>query len=322
MATLIALEAARRRRAGLAMALFVLTLVPVLATRRIALTTSQEDLLAATPFDLWLSKRDPGRLYATMSEAAYQKPSAIEAANEGGDPNFRRNWDHYAHTLWGRPMVFNYDFDGGDLSRLETLRQTAAMAASYRDSNNFWGGLGLRWAIRYRDQRAFAGYRAVGGDTLQLWDEHERPFPMIRLAQTWLEAGTATSALPLLGQLAPGGIVVESGRTGRGTARPGSVRVLENSAERLTVDTRSPDSTWLFVVRGFFPYRRVFIDGRLTEPAPADVAFSAIPIPAGAHRVEWQERVPGWELSRWGPALFVLGIAGLFAYSAKRKEPA
>ena len=322
MATVVALEAARRSRAGLAAALLVLTLVPILATRRIALTTPQEDLLAPTPFDRWLSRRDPGRMYATLSEAAYQKPSLIEAAHAAVDPNFRRNWDHYAHSLWGRATVFNYDFDGGDLSRLETLRQTAAMAASYKDSTNFWGGLGLRWAIRYSDQRAFAGYRPVGGDALQLWDEHERAYPMVRLAHTWFEAESGVSALPLLGQLGPGEIVVESGRKGRGTARQGSVRILENNPERLSVDTSSPDPAWLFVVRGFFPFRDVAVDGRAVDVFPADVAFSAIAVPAGKHRVEWQERVPGWDISRWGPALSLLGIAGIFALSARRKESA
>ncbi len=322
MATLVGLEALRGRRAGLAAALVVLTLVPVLATRRIALTTAQEDLLAPTTFDRWLSKRDPERLFATLSEAAYQKPSDIEAAHSAVDPNYRRNWDHYEHSLWGRPTILNYDFDGGDLSRLETLRQTAAIAASYQDSSNFWGGLGLRWAIRYRDQRAFAGYRPVGGDSLQIWDEHERPFSTVRLAQTWFEADTGLSALPLLAQLSPGEIVVESGRSGRGRAPAGSIRLLENSPERLTVETQSSAPAWLFVVRGFFPFRDVTLDGRTVDVLPADVAFSAVAVPAGTHRLDWRERVPGWNLSRFGPALFVLGIAAVFALSlsARRKE--
>ncbi len=322
MATLIGLEAARRPRAGLAAALLLLTAVPILGTRRIALTTRQEDLLAPTPFDRWLSKRDPGRMFATLSEAAYQKPSDIEAANSAVDPNYRRNWDLYAHSLWGRGTILNYDFDGGDLSRLETLRQTAAIAASYADSTNFWGGLGLRWAIRYRDQRAFAGYRPVGGDSLQLWDEHDRPYPMVRLAEAWFEADSGVSVLPVLGRLAPGEIVVEAGRTGRGRARPGSVRILENTPERLTVDTQSSDPAWLFVVRGFFPFRTVSVDGRPVDVFPADVAFSAVRVPAGAHRLDWQERLPGWEASRWGPPLFLMGIGAVFALSRRRKEGA
>ena len=326
MATLVALEAARRRPAGLALALLLLTAVPILASRRIALTTRQEEILAPTAFDRWLSKRDPGRLYATLGESSYQKPSVIESAQVSADPYqlgfTRRSWDQYAHALWGRGTIFNYDFDGGDLSRLETLRRTAAIAASYKDSANFWGGLGLRWGIRYRDQEPFSGYRPAGGDALQLWDEHERPFPAIRLARGWFEADTGVAALALLGQLGPGEIVVESGRRARGSAGEGSIRILEHSPERLTLDAKSAAPAWLFVVRGFFPFRDVSIDGRPAEVFPADVAFSAVAVPAGSHRIDWRERVPGGAVSRWGPALYLAGIAGIFAASARRKAAA
>jgi hypothetical protein len=43
---------------------------------------------------------------------------------------------------------------------------------------------------------------------------------------------------------------------------------------------------------------------------PAQLAFSAVPVPAGRHRIDWQEEVPGFDVSRWGPALFAaLAIA-------------
>jgi hypothetical protein len=29
-------------------------------------------------------------------------------------------------------------------------------------------------------------------------------------------------------------------------------------------------------------------------------------VPAGQHRIEWEEEVPGWKISRFGPILSVL----------------
>jgi hypothetical protein len=40
---------------------------------------------------------------------------------------------------------------------------------------------------------------------------------------------------------------------------------------------------------------------------------------AGRHRVEWEERVPGLEISRWGPVLFGVIVAGLFVASRRRR---
>ena len=78
------------------------------------------------------------------------------------------------------------------------------------------------------------------------------------------------------------------------------------------METLTPDPTWLFALRGYWDHRTIRVDGAETEAWPAQLAFSAVPIPAGRHRVEWREEVPGLAFSRFGPALFVLAAAALW----------
>jgi hypothetical protein len=82
-------------------------------------------------------------------------------------------------------------------------------------------------------------------------------------------------------------------------------------------ECRSSDPTWLFVLRGFWRHRRVEVDGAEVEVFPAYLAFSAVPIPAGTHRVEWRELAPGMPASLAAPVIAVLAMLWLVAV---RKE--
>jgi hypothetical protein len=114
--------------------------------------------------------------------------------------------------------------------------------------------------------------------------------------------------------------VIESGAARSGTARPGALRVLARTRNRVTIETDTLDPTWLFALRGFCVHRDVRVDGRPAEVHPAQLAFSAVPLPAGRHRVEWTERLPGSEVSRWGPAVFALLVAGLFVRERRSRS--
>jgi hypothetical protein len=61
------------------------------------------------------------------------------------------------------------------------------------------------------------------------------------------------------------------------------------------------------------------VDGRPVEAVPAQLAFSAVPISAGRHRVEWDECLPGWDVSRFGPVLFGMIAVGLLVARSRRK---
>ena len=74
------------------------------------------------------------------------------------------------------------------------------------------------------------------------------------------------------------------------------------------------------MLRGYWNYRAILMDGRPVEDSPAQLAFSAVRVPAGRHTIEWTELVPGLTVSRWGPALFALAAALLLRSSEERKR--
>lgn len=324
MATVVALDALRPgRRRGLAAAVVLLSGVPILADRKIALTFREEEVFAPTAFARYVERHDPAGEYRALGEAFFRGTSKLELDQNGGalaeSEYSRRSWSQHTPVLWNRGMVFNDDFDAGDLSRVESLRKVSGMASGFLDAGAFFGTVALKWGIRFRDQTEVPGFRPIGGDALQIWDEHPRAFPDIRLLEGWVETEGALPALHSVSQLHAGEVVIEGAANRRGTARPGRWTVLERAPERLVVQVEAPDPSWLFVLRAWWPYRSVRVDGQPVEVLPAQLAFSAVPIPAGRHRVEWDERLPGLEVSRWGPVLFGMIAAGLLV--ARKRQP-
>jgi hypothetical protein len=322
MAALVALDRLYRpRRANLAAALALLTLVPIEANRKIARTQREQDIFTPPLFARYLEREDPKRLYRTVGVALYQSPRSRVVSGSVGEhlDQGRRVWIHYTPVLWRRGMVFNVDLDVGDFTRMESLRKLSVIAAGFTDSDRLFGSLALRWAIRFRDESPLPGYRPVGGNLLQEWDELETALPSIRLVEAWREEASPLDALNTLPRLTGSEIVLETGRRASGHARPGAIRVLEDSPETLRVQMNSPDPTWLFVLRGYWPYRSVEIDGLPVECVPAQIAYSAVAVPAGRHTVEWKERLPGFEVSRWGPFLFIPFAVGLIVRDRARR---
>ena len=227
------------------------------------------------------------------------------------DFHAREGTDALTQSLWGRGVVLNGDLDAGDFSRLESLREMSYIAAARSDSAPFFASLSLRYGFRYRDQDPVAGFRPFGGDTFRFWDENPEAQPEIRLLENWREEPGPIPALAALPRLSAKEVVIETQRSAAGSARPGRVEVIQRSPESLTLATETVDPTWLFVLRGDWQYRRVLLDGEPVPVAPAQLAFSAVPIPPGTHRVEWREQAPGLAVSRFGPlvALVILGAA-------------
>jgi hypothetical protein len=307
MATVIAMRGLGRSGIAFALAIGLLSLVPIAANRRIARTFRQEEVFAQTAFVRFLNRADPVRAYRALGVLPEPKTEASYLARDLANLEYsRRTWIQYTPVLWHRGAVFNQDLDVGDLSRMESLRRLAWLALASRESSPFFSGLALRWETRIRGQTAPAGYRRVGGDGMQDWDELPGAYPDIRLLERWTEENDARKIVGEIPRLSPGEVVLETDAARSAMARPGKVKVLEKSPERLVLETICPDPTWLFVLRGYWDYRRVLVDGRPAEPVPAQIAFSAVAIPAGQHRVQWQELLPGERTSRWGPVLFIL----------------
>jgi hypothetical protein len=307
--------------AAAAAAVALVSLAPVVANRRIAQTFRQEEILAETAFARVLQRRDPAGSWRTLGESAYRRPSAFDRQITEWDPTYteipRHTWAEHTQALWGRGTVFNYDFDAGDLSRLETLRQVSRFAARHQRGEAFFGSLALKWGIRFRDQAPLPGYRRFGGDRIDDWDENASALPDLRLIESWRESPGGVPVLNAIGRVEPGEVIVETGRSRRGTAPAGELRVLEKSAERVELETRTLADTWLFVLRGYWPYRSVTIDGRPAAVVPAQLAFCAVAVPGGVHRIDWRERVPGGAISGWGPVAF--GVVALVAVHRGRK---
>jgi hypothetical protein len=328
MLTFVALDRMSRPRGfSLFAAVALMTLVPLAANRKIAQTVAELELFSPPRFVRLLQRIDPEGAYRTLGESLYAPPSKIEAVQRWGGGALtetkRRSWVHHAHALWSRGTVFNRDFDVGDFTRLGSLRRLSVAAVAYTDSARFFESFSLRWGIRFRDQRPVSGYAPFGGDELQSWDVLEGAQPDIRVASRWVEESNSMRALSALPALARGEIVVETGRRGRGESPGGTVRALVREPERLVLETSVRRPSWLFVLRGYWTSRSVELDGRRVESVPAQIAFSALPVPPGRHRIVWREQVPGFEVSVWGPVAYAifglaLGAAALRGGGARR----
>lgn len=308
MGTLLAVEAlARPGRARLYAGLAVLTLVPIAANARIARTFCQEEVFAPTAFSRFASRRDPEGQFRTLGSSilplATSPASGSDVASLGWS---RETWIFFTPALWKRGAVFNLDVDLGDLSRTESLRRFALKTARTPAAPALLGSLALRFGVRYVTEPARPGYTRVGGDRLQDWEENADALPDVRIAGRWKEAPTPPQAVGLMTELSPGEIILETGRTGAGSSPGAAVRVLERSAERLTLETQCDGPAWLFVLRGYWRYREIRVDGLPVEAVPAQLAYSAVALPAGRHRVEWREQLPGLAVSGWGPVLGAL----------------
>ena len=315
LATFGALLVTGAGAAGRQAAALVLSVLPLVVTRRIVRTDRDDAVFPPTAFAGALQRRDPTGQFRGVDASLYRAPSAMVEAAARADPDqtatLRRSWSFHTPSLWRRGTVFNMDLDGGDLSRIESLRRVSSYAATDPAAGPFFGSLGLRYAVRYRDQAPLPGFSRFGGDAVQDWDEAPNAEPDIRIASRWREARDAVSALRLLPQLSAGEIILETGGSAAGGAAAGRVGILERRPERLTISTSTPAPAWLFVARAFWSYRDVRVDGRPVEPVPAQIAFTAVPIPAGQHQVSWREELPGSGYSWVGPVLFALAAGAL-----------
>ena len=324
IATVVALDLARRGRKGTtAAAVVLLSAVPIFASRPIARTTPEIACLGPTAFARYLAREDPEGRFRTLGAEIYRPMEAPRDTRYGdGWEAARQDWVHYTPVIWHRGMVFNYDFDEGDLARVESLRKISGLAAAFPEAGTFFGAFALRWCVRHPAQPVLPGYRRFGGNPAQDWDEHEDAFPDIRLATAWSEEESALAAASRIASIPPGGLLIETGRKAEGRAAPGRVTILRRSPARLELETESSQPTWLFVLRAYWSHRRVTVDGREAETSPANIAFTAVPVPAGRHRVSWEERLPGWEISRLGPFAFGVVFAAGFVLSRRsRKTP-
>ncbi len=317
--TLAALALWRRpSRPARAAALMLLTLAPLLATRRIPLVVAETEAFGPTLLARWIAQEDPEAFYRTLGESIYSSSAEAAASGLGWAELPRESWIYYTPILWGRGTVFNYDFDAGDLARVESLRRLSSAAFDFPEGAAFFGNLSLKFGVRRRGQPAAPGFRPFGGNTGQIWDAHDGALPDIRLATRWREEPGALAAAARLRETGAGELLLETGRRADGQAPPGTLRLIERSPERIRLQTDTPEPAWLFVLRAFWSHRDVRVDGEPVDTVPAYLAYTALPVPAGTHEIDWKESVPGGKVSRLGPLAAGIGAA-LLAVAAGRR---
>ena len=64
------------------------------------------------------------------------------------------------------------------------------------------------------------------------------------------------------------------------------IRTIEYGGDRMTFDLESAAPNWLRIGVSFDPGWRAWVDGEEIEVSPAQLAFMAVPIPGGSHRLE------------------------------------
>ncbi len=290
-----------------AAAVALLAAVPILANRRAARTFPEQNIFTPPNFARFAAKSDPGRRFRALDVASYRPQTQVSertSTDPEGNDFYRRAWFIFTPSLWGRGTVVNVDPDVGDLSRMESLRRISTSFPESPSASAFFRSLSLRHAIRFRDQPPLPGYQPVGGDRIQVWDEDSGALPSIRIPGRVRETPGPREALGAFTSLAADEVILETGRSGEGVPSAGTIRDLDDQPERLRFSIAAPAATWVFVLRGFWPYRTVRIDGERVDPVPAQLAFSALPVPGGQHRVDWSEDLPGAPASWAGPVLF------------------
>jgi hypothetical protein len=294
--------------AAAAVAVAMWTLVPVVASRRIAHSFPQDDVLGATPFARFAAREDPAGRFRELDASPWRPAETgldFEQRHPAGLETYRRSWSLYAPLLWDRGTVLNVDPDVGDLSRAGSLRAASRMFLELPNAAALFASLSLRHAIRWTSAEPLPGFVRAGGNALQSWDESPSALPSVRIVSRWIGVASAPEALAALPRLQDGDVVIETGQRGSGRDAGSTLAVVSDRPGRVELTVNAKGPVWLFVLRGFWPYRTVLVDGEPVETAPAQLAFTALPVPAGAHRVVWSENVPGRAFSWIGPVAFL-----------------
>jgi len=100
------------------------------------------------------------------------------------------------------------------------------------------------------------------------------------------------------------------------TGPPGQVRLVVDEPERLVLDVVALRPAVLLVADSWMPGWEALVDDAPAALAPADLAFRAVALEAGGHRVELLYRPDGWRLGLIAGAAGLLGL-GYCAWSAR-----
>ena len=219
-------------------------------------------------------------------------------------------------------------FDGAEVFRIarhESLLNLITSAPSLADAKRLFGILGIRYLITSyrlddRDFRLLGAVPVTVGKKAYLYDF--LPFP-----GRYLFYSNATSAADdrkAMEMISEKRVDMERELIISGPAPAervsgvvrGDVRGALPTANRLILDTETDRDSFLYVSDTHYPGWRAYIDGKRTPLLRANLAFRAVFLPGGIHRVEFRY-VP---LSFYaGLAITVLGVLGC-AFLVRRES--
>jgi len=102
----------------------------------------------------------------------------------------------------------------------------------------------------------------------------------------------------------------------------GTARIVEYQHERVTIDTDAPGRRLLVLSDTWFPGWRATVDGQPAPIARANVAFRAVPVPAGRHRVVFDYAPASFRIGAAISGVALLLIAGWTAAAERRRRVA
>ena len=88
-------------------------------------------------------------------------------------------------------------------------------------------------------------------------------------------------------------------------------RIQDQPDGLLVADVEAPAPGFVFLSEPHYPERRAFVDGREVTPVTANLAFTAVPVTAGQHRVELRYVPSSFRLGLGITALTIVGWIGV-----------
>jgi hypothetical protein len=300
-----------------ALALFALADVEIVR-RQFARTERNDDVFskpAAVDTILALNHRQafgflPFGDYTVRSDA---RPR-LDAIRDDLDSDFA--------SVFGIVYAFNLDYDISDPYRVELARREI-----FRDGGKTPGL-----------QRFLAGYSAKtalveagrmpngfsrGGPETPGWNwvvVNPAAVPTFRFAPRVAEVanvGEAYSRIHDESADLSAVTVVETGRRRESALSTGSLRVLRNDPNVLTIRTDARGPSRVVLPRAPLPFRSVTVDGAPADAEPANLCLSSVAVPAGSHEIVVRESLPG---GLAGPAISLAGIAVLAGLCIEPRE--
>jgi hypothetical protein len=110
---------------------------------------------------------------------------------------------------------------------------------------------------------------------------------------------------------------------GAGETRAGDAEIVVDRSDQVVVETRTSREAWLFLADTYYPGWVATLDGRDAHIVRANVAYRAVAVPAGTHRVTFRYEPPafGRTLTVGASIVWALcGIAMLYVRRAKRRH--